>query len=373
MSTGIFIAALGTEAGGMETYEQSFLRALAAIDNKRQYEIFCLNQKARQILGIEQENFKYRILFPKNRWISMSATLPALLYTSKIKLFHPTYVPPILCPKPYVYTVHSSVTWTHPHFYPDKIRWRVNRLQEKGIKEARILLCVSKHVKDFIAERFHVPEERLAVVYHGVSPDFRPREEAEYKEHLQKRYGLTGRYFLFAGKLKENKNISGLIRAFLLFRQQTNSDIKLVLAGRRLWSKGSLDQEIDAACQSGAVIELGHVEHEDMPLLYNSALALTFPSFWEGFGIPVLEAQASGIPVMTSNNSSLPEASGGHALHIDPESIEAMADAMRQLAENENLRQTLRQNGIANAKKFTWEKTARQTLAAYQRVLESTA
>lgn len=369
MSTGIFIAALGTEAGGMETYEQSFLRALASIDQQNHYEIFCLSEKARQALGIKQTNFDYRVLFPQSRWISMSVTLPALLYASKIKLFHPTYVPPMFCPKPYVYTVHSSVTWTHPHFYPDKIRWRVNRLQEKGVREARMLLCVSQHVKDFIADRFNVPEERLAVVYHGVSPHFKPREEREYKEHLHERYGLSGRYFLFAGKLKENKNISGLIKAFMLFREQTKSDVKLVLAGRRLWSEGTLDQEINKACESGAVVELGHIDHEDMPLLYNSALALTFPSFWEGFGIPILEAQASGTPVMTSNNSSLPEASGGHALHIDPESIEEMADAMRQLAENTELRKTLRKNGIENAKKFTWEQAARQTLAAYNRVL----
>jgi alpha-1,3-rhamnosyl/mannosyltransferase len=371
MSIAIFVGATGTQAGGMETYETHLLRALAECDQSESYHIYCLRPEVKELIGVTQPNFRYTVLTPRNRAICVGFSLPLLLAFSDDRLLHPTYIPPLFSPKPYVYTVHSSVTWARPDFYPARIRWRLNALQEKGIREARVILCVSGHVRDFVAERFRVPAERLAVVYHGVSPQFRVRRPDEYRPVLRTRYGIDYPYLLFAGKLKENKNISRLLQAHAQFRQATRSPVRLVLAGRRLWSDGPLDRELDAAVASGAVTELGHIEVEDMPILYNGAQGLVFPSLWEGFGIPILEAFASGIPVLTSNNSSLPEVAGGHAILVDPESVEELADGIRRLVEDTPLREQMIRGGLERAKEFTWRRTAEQTKAAYGRALSN--
>ena len=368
MSVSIFAGTIGTQAGGMETYEITLLRELAQQDSSTRYRVYCLNQAAKDILDISQENFEFRLLYPSSRWISVGLTLPLMLNFDNNELFHPTYIPPATCPKPFVYTVHSSVTWAHPEFYPQKILWRLNKLQEKGLKQARLLLCVSKHVRDYLSEKFKIPDERLAVVYHGVSDRFRPREKTEYVDIISNKYGLNTNYFLCVGKLKTNKNISRIIESHELLWNQGH-EIPLVFVGRRLWSQGQLDNEIDRAVAAKRVIELGHVDLTDMPLIYNGATALIFPSQWEGFGLPILEAQASAIPVLTSNNSSLPEIAGNNAVLVDPSSIEEIAQGMHTLLMDQQLRARLIAGGLKNASAYTWERTARQTIDAYYQVL----
>lgn len=369
VSIALFLGTLGTRAGGMETYETHFLRALAAQDKTASYDVYCLRKEAEEMLGVHQPNFKFTILPAGMRAIDIGICMPMMLAFSRAKLLHPTYIPPAFCARPYVYTVHSSVTWVHPEFYPRWIRWRLNSLQEKGIREARVLLCVSEHVKNFIHEHFKIPEERLMVVYHGVSPDFKIRNIAEVRGSIKARHGIDYPYFLYAGKLTQNKNIAGLLKAFEVFRNETRSDIRLVLAGRRLWSEGELDAELDKAVASGTVVELGHLEHTDLPLLYNGAEGLVFPSLWEGFGLPILEAYASGIPVLTSNHSSLPEVAAGHSILVDCKNIESMAEGMKQLSTDSAQRRHMIAGGLERVREFTWERTARETRAAYQRAL----
>jgi alpha-1,3-rhamnosyl/mannosyltransferase len=369
MSVAIFLGAIASRAGGMETYEVQFLRALAQQDRERAYDVYCLRRQAAQMLGVDQPNFNIITLPINFRPLNVGLTMPALLAMSRARLVHPTYVPPFFCSQPYVYTIHSAVTWTHPEYYPKWIRWRLNSLQEKGIREARKLLCVSRYVRDFIASEFRVPEDRLEVVYHGVSSRFFPRPVEKVKPLLKDRYKIDYPYFLFVGKLTANKNIYRLLRAFQRFREQTRSDLRLVLAGRRLWSKGALDAHMDRAVASGAVIEIGHVDQEDMAPLYCGSRGLVFPSLHEGFGLPVLEAFACGIPVLTSNNSSFPEVTGGHAVLVNELSVDDIADGMRRLAEDEALRAKLICEGAAWVKSFTWENAARQIRSIYDQVL----
>lgn len=365
----LFLGTLGTKAGGMETYETHFIRALAAQDQAGSYHVYCLRKEAKEMLGIDQPNFKFTILPARVRAVDIGICMPLLMAFSKAALLHPTYIPPAFCPRPYVYTVHSSVTWVHPEFYPPWIRWRLNTLQEKGIRNGRVLLCVSEHVKNFMMDYFGIAEERLAVVYHGVSPAFKLRDRNEVKRKLEEGHGIDYPYFLYSGKLTENKNIVRLLKAFEQFRYETKSNMRLVLAGRRLWSEGELDRELDSAIARGNVVELGHLRHEELPYLYNGAEGLVFPSLWEGFGLPILEAYASGVPVLTSNHSSLPEVAAGHALLVDSNSVESIAAGMHQLASDSSRRKQMISGGLKRASEFTWERTARQTRAAYDQAL----
>lgn len=368
MSVAFLIGTLGTRAGGIETYETHLLRSLAEIDTETDYHLFCLGRNAQERLAIRQPNFRFTELPFNCRPLNVGAVVPALLMRSGSRLLHPTYIPPAFCPIPFVYTIHSSVTWVHPEFYPRLIRWRLNFLQQKGISGAKLILCVSQHVRNFIEERFRVPPERLAVIYHGVSPSFHQRTPDSIRPALD-RYGIDYPYLLFVGKLTENKNIERLLQAFRIFRQKTDPSIRLVLAGRRLWSNGEIDRQLNQALRDGEVIEIGHIVHEDLPPLYNGALGLVFPSLYEGFGLPILEAFASGIPVLTSNNSALTEIAHGHTILVDPLSIEDIAQGMVQLVTDSELRQRLVIGGLQRVRQFSWKRTATETLAAYRQAL----
>jgi glycosyltransferase involved in cell wall biosynthesis len=199
-----------------------------------------------------------------------------------------------------------------------------------------------------------------------VGEDFQPIEPALARRTLADNYGIVEPYALFVGQLKARKNIARILEAFARFRLESRSELRLVLAGRRDWSSAGMDEVIDRWKLRGQVIELGHLAHPDLAVLYSGARMLVFPSLWEGFGIPVIEAMACGTPVITSNNSCLPEIAGDAALLVDPYSVEAIAEAIYRLDTDAALRQTLREKGLQRARAFSWRRTAEQTLAAYR-------
>jgi glycosyltransferase involved in cell wall biosynthesis len=167
--------------------------------------------------------------------------------------------------------------------------------------------------------------------------------------------------------LVARKNIIRMLEAFHHFRHEVKSEIKLVLAGTKSWTSEGIDETIERLKLKDHVIELGYVNNHDLPVLYSGAEMFVFPSLWEGFGIPVIEAMACSTPVLTSNNSALPEVAGGAAVLIDPYSVEDIASGMYKLFSDATLRQSLRAKGLERAKFFTWRRTAQQTLEAYKR------
>jgi glycosyltransferase involved in cell wall biosynthesis len=369
MRFGTFVVMAGRQAGGPETYEHRLVRALAALDRKNEFHIFCYSRSAADSFALAQENVRFHVLRPGPRWLSTLATLPLQMRAAGVDLLHATFVPPLLSPAPYVFTMHCFSNFVHPEFYHPVVRWRLNGLIRRGLDRARVVLCVSRTVRDLVAETFKSPEERLAVVYNGVGDDFHPVEPALARDVLARRYGITGPYALFVGQLKARKNIKRILEAFARFRLDTRSDLRLVLAGRRDWSAAGMDEIIDRERLRPHVIELGHLRHEDLAVLYSGARMFVFPSLWEGFGIPVIEAMACGTPVITSDDSCLPEIAGGAALLVDPTSVEAIAEAMERVDSDESLREGLRAKGLERARFFSWRRTAEQTLAAYRMAL----
>jgi len=368
MSIGIFLGTVGTQAGGCETYEKILLSTLAATDRDTPYDVYFLNKLAQASIGPLPANFVSHVLWPDSRWVSMSLSLPAALRNSRVGLLHATYFPPYFCPVPFIGMMHSVVTYVMPEFYPPPIRLRLNALIDRIVKKARFIICVSKHDRDFIADRFGLDDDRLGVVYHGVGDQFRPRPATETASLLKNKYGISSPYFFFAGKLMHAKNIFRILEAFQLFRsRQPGTPMEFVLAGRRLWINGSEKIRLDRLVALGGVRELGHVSHEDLPLLYAGAHSLVFPSYWEGFGIPIIEAMASGTPVLTSNLSSCPEVAGGAALLVDPFDLEAITHQMERLAEDATLCRTLAAQGLEQARQFTWANAMEQTRQVYRR------
>jgi len=257
----------------------------------------------------------------------------------------------------------------HPEFYPSFIRWRLNHLIRTGLRSAKRVLCVSETVKNIIADRFKLPHERMLVSYNAVSSRFRFAEIASRSPVLEQKYGIQGPYVLYVGKLQACKNIVRILEAFHTFLGETKSDMKLVLVGRRTWTSSGIDETIRRLHLGDRVVELGYIAHDELPEVYRGASMFVFPSLSEGFGLPVLEAMACGVPVVASRVDALPEITGDAALLVDPYSTEDIAGAMYRIYSDDLLHAALRARGLARAKLFSWRRTAEQTLSAYAEMM----
>lgn len=355
----------GRRAAGPETYEVNLVRSIAAADRKNEYHVFCLSREAAESFDLQQDNIHYHVLWPKFRWASIPISLPIELHANQIDLFHATFIPPPVSPIGYVLTLHDLTTFQNPEFYHPLIRWRLNRAISRGLKKARRIVCVSGCVRDMVSEAFGISSNRLAVVHHGVSDEFRPIPLDEARDVLLQEYGINGRYLLFVGQMKARKNIIRILEAFAQFHHETRSEINLALVGRRGHTADGIDEALARLQIKKNVIELGHVKTSHLPALYSAAEMLVFPSLFEGFGFPVIEAMACNTPVITSNVSALPEVAGDGALLVDPLSVQDIAGAIYGLYSDARLRQSLREKGLARAKHFSWARAAQETIAAY--------
>ncbi|MBN2241514.1 MAG: glycosyltransferase family 4 protein [Acidobacteria bacterium] len=365
MKIGIFVMTVGLESGGPGTYELELIRSLIKRDRENEYHVFCLN-RAKNALDIKADNLRYHYIKPDVRWISLPTTLPYLIMRSKVQILHATFIPPPISPKKYVFTMHCSSHFVHPEFYDSKILWRLNRFLDLGMKRASVVLCVSNHVRDLVSEKYRVPKDRLPVVYHGVDARFRPIPRDIAKRRIEKEFGIREPYILYVGKLTARKNIIRILEAYNRFHNEVSGEVKLVLAGRRTMKPEGIGEAIDRLRLKDRVIELGYLSHEALPDLYSAAEMFLFPSLWEGFGIPIIESMACGTPVVTSDNSCMPEIAGGAALHVNPYSVDDIVEAMRKIHSDTALRQRLTHAGIRRAAGFSWEKAAEQSLEVYK-------
>ncbi len=365
---GLFFGSAGSHSGGPERYESELLRTMAAMDQKNQYEVFCLFKDAPSVIGVTQENIRYHTIWPQIRPISMLTSLPIALSRYRLDSLHATFIPPPISPHPYVFTLVCSSMFEHPEFYPPMIRLRLIVLMRRALKHARLILCVSKHIQDVIQERFAIPSERTAVVHLAASNAFREIPKELCRDFVKERYGIDSPYFLFSGRWERRKNITRILEAFHQFKSETASPFKLVLTGERTWAEQSAIDVINDLDLKPHLIDLGKSPVDELPYLYAGARALLYPSLWEGFGLPIVEAMKAGTPVITGNSSSMAEIGGNAALLVDPESVEDIAAAIHSLATDDALCASLSARGLARSLGFSWEITARQSLQAYERL-----
>jgi len=225
---------------------------------------------------------------------------------------------------------------------------------------SRNIVTVSDFSKKELVELYKINPKKIEVIYEGV-PEMEEVNEEEIQNTLN-RFKIDRTYFLYIGNWRPRKNLPGLIKAFKLFKEWSDLDYLLVIAGRIDKRFLDLEKEIEKNQLEGRVILTGFISQKEKTALYKNAKALVFPSFYEGFGLPVLEAQSLGIPVLTSNTSSLPEVAGEGALYVNPYRIEEIAQGMERICKDENLRQQLIQKGFENIKRFSWQKSAEKLL-----------
>ncbi|MGQ9466499.1 MAG: glycosyltransferase family 4 protein [Anaerolineae bacterium] len=278
----------------------------------------------------------------------------------------PVFVGPLMAPCPVVVTVHDLSFLRYPHLVRPANRFYLRLFTRLSVRRAQRVIAVSAHTAEETVRLLGVAREKIRVVYHGVDPIFRPLA-AEEVAAFRARRGLPDRFVLFVGTLEPRKNLVRLIEAFA--RSGVDAETALVLVGARGWYDDEVFATVERLGLSSRVHFPGYVPNDELPLWYNAARVFAYPSLYEGFGLPVLEAQACGTPVLTSSVSALPEAAGNGALRVDPYDVEAIAEGLRSLLTDETLREVLRRRGLEHAAQFSWPRTAAETVTVYQEAI----
>lgn len=279
---------------------------------------------------------------------------------------------PKISRKPLVATIHDAIPLSHP----ESVRYNLKQLRHAMFKHlarsATEFITVSEHSKKEIVKWFGIPEDKLTVTLLGVDKDWYNDVDAEELARVKTLHALPDRFFFFVGTLQPRKNIRRIIDAHKSLPQHMRREVPLVIAGRHGWKCDAEVAELQN-CSDGTMRWIQYVPSQDLLPIFKQATALVWPSLNEGFGLPVLEAFAAGLPVVTSTTTSLPEVAGDAALLVNPESIGEIAEAMQTIASNEILQNDLRTRGRARAKQFTWDRPARQTIEVYRKAIESFA
>jgi len=280
-------------------------------------------------------------------------------------LFVPAHVLPPIHPRRSLVTVHDLGYRYFPQAHPRFQRVYLDLSTRWNARAAAHILADSEATRADLARIYGTPPEKVTVAYPGYDESLAPVHDPAILSAVRERYGIPGDYFLYLGTLQPRKNLSRLVLAF----SRLPSRAVLVLAGQRGWLSDDLFALIRRLGLEGRVLCPGYVRPEDRAPLLSGALAFVFPSLYEGFGLPVLEAQACGCPVICSNTSSLPEVAGDAALQVPPEDVAALADAMARLESDPDLRRELVERGFVNLRRFSWEGCARTVLGVVEELL----
>lgn len=298
------------------------------------------------------------------------ARLPFNKLVPGAKLFHATEH--LLLPLwhvPTVLTVHDLIFRKLPEHHKALNRWYLNATMPLTCKRASHIIAISQATKHDIIEAYGIPDEKITVIYEAAAPSFTPQPPVRL-EAVRAHYHLPDAYLLFVGTIEPRKNLTRLLHAWEPLYAQREAP-PLVIVGKTGWLTGDFFAALEQSPAKDGVILPGYVAEQDLPAVYGAATALVMPSLYEGFGLPPLEAMACGTPVLCSDSSSLPEVVGDAAVQFDPRDEHDMARAIRTVVADADLRQQLAQLGLAQAARFSWEKTAKQTLAVYRKLLEA--
>jgi glycosyltransferase involved in cell wall biosynthesis len=297
--------------------------------------------------------------------------LPRILKRHEVSLLHgpATLVPLSQGSYGTVVTIHDLVAFLFPETIPKKYAYYMRWLLKRVVKRADRIISVSENTKQDLVEVLGVDPKRISVVYEAAQPMFKHIDDPLILADVKSRYGIDGPFFYHVGNIEPRKNLVRLIRAYLQLREKVGRQVKLVISGQKGWLTGQLYRGFTGLDLDDDVIFTGYVPHSDLPLLMNAAQAFIFPSLYEGFGLPVLEAMKCGTPVLTSNISSLPEIVGHAAILVDPYDEESIAHGMEQLVEDGELSARLANDGLEQSSLFSWKKAAAETLKIYKQVL----
>ena len=354
---------------GIGTYIRNLLKQLARLDPNTEY---VLLTRADDLAVAAQLGPNFRsVLEPSpNYSIQEQLHVPWVLLREKPDVFHaPHYILPTGVRAKSVVTIHDCIHLMFPQYLPNRIAKTYARMAMwSAARRSHCILTVSQASKRDILHFFAVPPEKIEVIYNAIDDGFwvEPNEEAVAR--VRERYQLDQRFVLYVGNIKPHKNLVRLIEAFAALRHGEFEDLKLLIIGDEISKLPALRRAVHSLKLHKHVRFLGYQPDDTLAILYRLASLFVFPSLYEGFGLPPLEAMASGTPVVTSNVSSLPEVTGDAAVLVDPHDVASIEHGMRRVLTDQTLAAEMRRRGLIRAREFSWERSVARTLGVYQKV-----
>lgn len=367
------------QAGGFKTYTENLIPALASVDAENEYILYVDRLPTPEIKIPLQPNFTWRVVAGQLPMIGMpwreQVGLAWQLSKDKPDLFHaPCLTAPLRLNCRLVVTIHDTI-WLFPEKFRQgkslslqrKMMERYNHLiPKRAVHQAAVILTVSHAARESIIQHLGVAADRVQVTYEAPNPLYRPIDGREKVEALRQTRQLPSEFILAIGSADPRKNITTLVHAYALLPASLRERFRLVIVWTHTLLTTELAGQVEKLGLTNQVQFLMQVSNEELVLLYNAAALFVFPSLYEGFGLPPLEAMACGAPVVAANNSSIPEIAGDAALFFQAEDVTSIASVIAKVLTDETLRLDLINKGYQHVSTFSWEKCARQTIEAYQ-------
>jgi glycosyltransferase involved in cell wall biosynthesis len=361
---------VGSGLGGNETYATNLIEALAEIDSVNRYTLYVTQTAAIERFGDRWPNVELRHTLPHTPLVRIPITLSLELRRRPVDILHVQYTSPPFTPCPVVNTIHDLSFEHLPETFKRR-SWRQMRLTiRRSAQTATQIITDSNFSREDILRTYKLSPDRVTATPLAASLKFKPEEDPSEIRRVRERYGIVGDYILTVGSIQPRKNLPRLINAFAaLCRDSTIRPLPtLVIVGKRGWL---YEETLDAAENSQAKEHIrftDYVPESDLPALYTGATCFVYPSYFEGFGIPPLEAMRCGTPTITGNLTCFPEIIADGGLMVDPFDERAILEAILQVFSDSNLRAELKKKGMKRASLFDWKETARQTLSVYEKV-----
>lgn len=377
MKIGIDISLTIGEKAGAGYYASNLVDALAKIDSKNQYILYpffyyIYHPDFKSVQKPLVNNFHIKFERMPKRIIDFIWTsgIPKKWILGKVDVLHSTT---FCAPKDHygklIVTIYDLSFLTHPQCHVEANRRHCLQGTIDSINYADTIIAISHHGKNELLKYFDINEDKIKVVHLAAKDIFKPAND-EAKEEVLGKYDISEEYIFNLGTLEPRKNIKTLIEAYARLPAIVKRKNRLIIGGGRGWLNSEIDKLVKSLNIQQYIKFIGYVKEEDLPALYSAAKLFVYPSLYEGFGLPVLEAMACGTPVITSNSSSLPEIAGDAAILVEPADTKQLTDYMLLLINDEKLRHQMSLKGMEQAKKFSWEKTARETLDIYEKIYD---
>jgi glycosyltransferase involved in cell wall biosynthesis len=351
---------------GIGQYVLGLVQGLSRIDKENEY-VLLQSRKDKTILA-DQANFSKKPLWTPSHHTFEQVALPFEITPLRLDILHsPDFIPPFRRDYKSVITVHDLAFILYPHFLTQQSALYYGQI-DRAVRYADHIIADSLSTKRDIISFLGVPESKTTVIYAAANSIYEPVKDEQSLKGIREKYGIDRPFMLFVSTIEPRKNLPTLLRAYRQLLDHYKLEVRLVVAGQRGWFCGEVFADTESLKLTEDVLFLGHVPVNDLLLLYNAARALVHPSFYEGFGLPPLEAMSCGTPTIVSNVSSLPEVVGDASLLIAPEDVEGWTVAMWRMLTDDSLRSELTEKGLKRAQLFSWEKAARETLRTYERL-----
>ena len=361
---------IGAKLGGNESYALNLIEALAQIDQVNQYTLYVTTAEAHDRFHQHWPNFKVRRTLPHTPLIRIPLTLSSELRKNPVDVLHVQFTAPPFCPCPVVVSIHDLSFEHLPQTFNRRSRTQLRLTVRHSARRAAHILTLSEHTRRDVIDTYGIDAARVTAIPLAAPRHFVPVKDDKELQRVRHNYGIDTNYILSVGSIQPRKNLVRLIKAYAELRAaySGNSCPKLVIVGKRGWLYDETFRALEETGVRDSVALTGYVPESDLPALYSGAICFVYPSYFEGFGLPPLEAMKCGAPVIVGNATSLPEVVGDAALQVDPFDVSAITAAMDQLITNPELCKDLSVKGQARANLFDWKDTAERTLAVYDQV-----